>query len=85
MSNTALMKMESSITAEIFPYASEGQVVQVPRRTQRIACCSCGLTHLFRFRTRGRRIFWQAWRDEAATAALRAKDALDKAEPEYSI
>lgn len=85
MSNTVSRRTERSCAVETFPYASEGQLVQVPWRTQKIACCSCGLTHRFKFRVRKRRIFWQAWRDEAATAALRAKDALDKVEPEYYI
>jgi hypothetical protein len=55
----------------------DGEWFAVAQRGHRVACCDCGLVHLFRFRlverNGGRGIEMQAWRHERATAARRRK------------
>ncbi len=54
-----------------------GEWVQPIRRGYKLACCDCGLVHNLNFRLvqwgRGRKIQFQAFRNERSTALSRRK------------
>lgn len=58
-----------------FDRPEAGQWVQPTRHGYKLACCDCGLVHTLNFRLmrwgRGRKIQFQAFRNERSTAAMR--------------
>lgn len=48
-----------------------GEWVQPVRKGYRLRCCDCGLVHTLNFRLFRRRIQFQAFRHNRATAAVR--------------
>lgn len=58
-----------------YPKVKSGQWVSPVRRGYKMACCDCGLVHRMNFQLipygSGRKIIFQAFRDERATAAKR--------------
>ncbi len=71
--------------------AKAGEWIQPVRSGYKMMCCDCGLVHKMDFRhvvkvrkdmvlpTRGGKVQFRAWRDEAATAAARRERAKDAA------
>jgi hypothetical protein len=57
-----------------------GQWVQPKRRGYRMACCDCGLVHVFDFRVHARRIQFRAFRNERATRCQRRRLAKEGVE-----
>lgn len=62
-----------------YQHLADGQRVTIPNRVLKIACCDCGLVHLFKIRKRGRGLAITAWRDVKATRGKRAARARHKA------
>lgn len=57
-----------------------GEWVQPLRKGYRMACCDCGLVHVMNFRMVGRKIQFQAFRDQRATGQIhrrKRKEASD--------
>lgn len=58
-----------------YPVVTEGQWIPPVRRNYRMRCCDCGLVHKINFKLipygSGKKIIFQAFRDERATAACR--------------
>ncbi len=61
-----------------YPVVQDGEWVQPIRKGYKMACCDCGLVHKLNFRLvpfkAGKKIQFQASRDERATAARRRKN-----------
>lgn len=53
-----------------------GRLIRPVRKGYRMCCCDCGLVHRIDFGLvpygSGKKIVFRAWRDERATAAVRA-------------
>ncbi len=43
-------------------YSYSGELIVLPRRVAAFVCCDCGLVHIFRFRLKGKKITFRAWR-----------------------
>lgn len=60
-----------------FKPVSEAEWVRPIKRGYKMACCDCGLVHKLNFKHikwgRGRKILFQAFRDDRATASLRLR------------
>ncbi len=58
-----------------YPVHGDGEWIRPVRRGYKLGCCDCGLVHRINFKLvpygSGKKIKFQAWRDERATAAVR--------------
>jgi hypothetical protein len=65
-----------------YPAVHDGEWVAPKKRGYKLACCDCGLVHRMNFehvpRGRGRKIIFQAFRDNRATAAKRRRKRTTK-------
>ena len=52
-------------------HVQNGELIVMPTRTHKFQCCDCGLVHVIRFRAKGSKLTFRAWRDERATAQVR--------------
>lgn len=50
--------------------APEGKWI-LTHKCMAIACCDCGLVHLYRYKIVGNRLYRAVWRDNRRTAAVR--------------
>lgn len=50
---------------------SGGQWVNTPWNGLTVACCDCGLVHLYRFKVVGKRLYRAVWRSDKRTAGVR--------------
>lgn len=56
-----------------YPLIENGEVVELEYRKNRfkIACCDCGLVHIFSFVVKGEKIYFKVERDKRATSQMR--------------
>lgn len=52
---------------------SDGEWALTNKGVTKIACCDCGLVHVFHMEATEKGIRYRAWRDKKATAAKRRK------------
>jgi len=66
-----------------YEFIEEGTWQQPKRRGYKLACCSCGLVHVYNFRlvtsaNGGKTIEFQVFRDERATGQIRRHSKKEK-------
>ena len=52
---------------------SDGEWALTNKGVAKIACCDCGLTHVWQIQATPKGIRYRAWRDKKATAAKRRR------------
>ena len=66
------------MTRTIYTPREDNEWVKPTMRRHKIACCDCGLVHVFEFKVVYRAVWFRAKRDNRATAARRRESRKGK-------